>query len=170
MRFFSTKNREAWLGPYPLERLKRTSQSPDFESAPSFQPLSFKRRAPQSIVNAMGEFQAMLDAIRVGLTNKQLAGCPDDPLERARHLKAFGYFCDASMVGVCQIPKLARLAEPFRNPDVDRLAGDLKTRQTKTLASGIDMIMADLRESMEAPATSIDSHTHALIFLYEYPA
>jgi len=40
---------------------------------------------------------------------------------------------------------------------------------TKTLASGIDMIMADLKESMEAPPTTIDGHNHCLVFLYEYP-
>ncbi|MEL6207823.1 MAG: 2-oxoacid:acceptor oxidoreductase family protein, partial [Pseudomonadota bacterium] len=38
----------------------------------------------------------------------------------------------------------AMLATPVRNPDIDRLAHDLRTRQTKTLAAGIDMIMADL--------------------------
>ena len=29
--------------------------------------------------------------------------------------------------------------------------------------------MADLKESMEAPPTTIDGHTHAVVFLYEYP-
>ena len=62
------------------------------------------RRASGSIVNAMGEYQAMLDAIRDGLVNKAKAGCPDDPQERADHLKAFGYFSDASMVGTCLLP------------------------------------------------------------------
>ena len=29
--------------------------------------------------------------------------------------------------------------------------------------------MADLKESMEAPPTTIDGHSHAVVFLYEYP-
>lgn len=31
------------------------------------------------------------------------------------------------------------------------------------------MIMADLKEAMEAPPTTISGHTHALAFLYEHP-
>ncbi len=170
MRLFSTKHRPSHCGPYPLERLKRTSIMPKLAASPTFVQQSFDRTdTPQSIVNAMGEYQALLDAIRIGLTNKAIADCPLDLIERANHLKAYGYFCDASMVGVSAIPDSARLEKPFRNPDIDRLAEDLKTRQTKTLASGVDLIMADLRESMMAPPSSIDDHTHALVLLYEHP-
>ncbi|MEM8686616.1 MAG: 2Fe-2S iron-sulfur cluster-binding protein [Pseudomonadota bacterium] len=158
------------MGPYPLERLTRSEGPPELDGVPAPQPISFDRpEAPASIVNAMGEYQAMLDAIRDGLVNPQKAACPDDPQERAEHLKAFGYFSDASMVGTCHIPPCAMLSTPFRNPDLDRLAEDLRTRQTKTLASGIDLIMADLKDSVEAPATSIGPHTHAIVFLYEFP-
>ncbi len=170
LRFFSTKNRPAHLGPYPTERLARAASMPDLGRIPDGRPLNFRRSAtPASIVNAMGEYQAMLDAIRDGLVNKVRAGCPDDPLERANHLKSFGYFSDASMAGSCLLPQEALLAEPYRNPDIDRLADTLRTRQTKTLASGIDMIMADLKESMETPPSFIDGHSHAIVFLYEYP-
>jgi len=157
-RVFSTRNRPMHLGPYPLERLDREVGDADLSTVPAFTPVSFKdNETPKSIVNAMSEYQALLDAIRIGLTNKQLAECPQDLMERANHIKSFGYFCDASMVGISRIPDTARLRKPYRNNDVDRLANDLKTRQTKTLASGIDMIMADLRESMEAPPHRMDS-------------
>ncbi len=169
VRFFSDKNRPVHQGPYPLERLARGAM-PDLAAVPAMQPLGFQRPdAPASIVNAMGEYQAMMDAIRDGLVNKSRATCPDDPLERAQHLKAFGYFSDAAMVGVGPLPGSALLAAPIRNPDIDRLAHDLRTRQTKTLASGIDMIMADLKESMEAPPTTIVGHTHTVVFLYDMP-
>ncbi len=168
-RLFSDKNRPVHLGPYPLERLARR-ETPFLLDVPAMQPVSFHRPdAPHSIVNAMNEYQAMLDAIRDGLVNKAKAGCPDDPQKRADHLKAFGYFNDASMIGTCLLPDEAHLAQPLRNADIDRLAEDLRTKQTTTLASGIDMIMADLKESMEAPPSTIDGHTHALVFLYEYP-
>ncbi|NNF78468.1 MAG: NAD-binding oxidoreductase, partial [Rhizobiales bacterium] len=158
------------MGPYPLERLARLQAAPDLDVVPPPRPLSFHRpEAPASIVNAMGEYQAMLDVIRDGLVNASRAECPESPQERAEHLKAFGYFSDASMVGVCALPPETVMAEPFRNPDIDRLAEDLRTRQTKTLASGIDLIMADLKESVEAPATPIDNHSHAIVFLYEFP-
>ncbi|MGI9492742.1 MAG: NAD-binding oxidoreductase, partial [Geminicoccaceae bacterium] len=170
LRFFSDKHRPVHQGPYPLERLSRTAEKPDLNTVPTMTPVSFRPvGAPDSIVNAMGEYQAMLDAIREGLINHVKADCPDDQTERARHLKAFGYFSDASMVGIAELSDDCLLKEPFRNLDVDRLAEDLKTRQTKTLASGIDLIMADLKESMEAPPTTIDGHTHSIVFLYEYP-
>jgi reductive dehalogenase len=169
LRFFSDHKRPVHLGPYPLERLAR-AKSADLNSLPAPEPLDFRRPdAPESIVNAMADYQAMMDAIRDGLVNKVRSACPEDPTERANHLKAFGYFSDAAMVGVCRLPSDAHLATPWRNPDIDRLSHELRTRQTKTLASGIDLIMADLKEAMEAPPTTIEGHTHAIVFLYDHP-
>ena len=170
IRFFSDKDRPVHMGSYPSELLARTATMPDLSRVPPHVGLSFERAdQPNSIVNAMREHQAMLDAIRDGLINKAVAQAPVDPQDRVDHLKAFGYFADAAMVGACLLPDAALLDVPHTNPDVARLAEDLKTRQTKTLASGIDMIMADLKESMEAPASGIDGHTHALVLLYENP-
>lgn len=165
----SNKRRPVHMGRLPLETLSRAA-TVDFDKVPSFEPLSYHRpNQPDSIVNAMGDHQAMLDAIRDGLINKSVADAPVDLVERANHLKAFGYFADASIVGACALPANAILPTSVRNPDIDRLAEDLRTRQTKTFASGIDLIMADLKESMEAPPTTISNHTHALVFLYEHP-
>ncbi|GGH34241.1 reductive dehalogenase [Cribrihabitans marinus] len=168
IRLFSTRKRPVHLGPYPLERLaRRDSAAPG--SVPPMPQLSFNRpERPESIVNAMGEFQAMMDAIRDGTVNPARAEIPADPQERANHLKAFGYFCDASMVGIGPVPAAARLGAPRRNPEIDRLAHALRTRQTKTLASGIDLVMADLKESMEAEPRPIATHSHAIVFLYEH--
>ncbi|MVO18221.1 2Fe-2S iron-sulfur cluster-binding protein [Parasedimentitalea huanghaiensis] len=168
-QFFSDKNRPVHLGPFPLERLAR-GVMPELEDVPGFQPLNFRRpNLPASIVNAMGEYQAMMDAIRDGMVNKARAECPNDPQERAEHIKGFGYFSDASMVGIGPMPASARLDQPYRNPDIDRLAEDLKTRQTKTLAAGIDVIMADLKEAMSAPPTTIGDHSRSIVFLYDMP-
>ena len=117
----------------------------------------------------MREHQAMLDAIRDGLINKAVAQVPDDPIERTQHLKSFGYFADAAVVGVCALPSQAILKHPHINPDIANLNHKLQTGQTKTLAAGIDMVMADLRDSIEADPTSIEHHTHALVLLYENP-
>ncbi len=156
------------MGPYPNERLAR-GKSADFSEIPPMGALSFDRpEDPESIINAMGEYQAMMDAIRDGLVNKTESSIPKSPRERANHLKSFGFFSDASMVGAARLPESARLTTPFRNPQIDRLAEELKTKQTQTLASGIDMIMSDLKESMEAPPATSDHHTHAIVFLFEY--
>ncbi|GHA60747.1 hypothetical protein GCM10008927_27860 [Amylibacter ulvae] len=169
MKLFSDKNRPAHLGPYPLERLKRGAM-PDLGQVNSSQRLSFHRETdPVSIVNAMGEYQAMLDAIRIGIIAKVQSEIPANRNERSNHLKSFGYFSDASMVGVCALPDIARLETPMRNPGIDHLAADLKTRQVKTLASGVDVIMADLKETMMAPASSIDAHKFGIVFAYDMP-
>ena len=169
IRFFSSKDRPVHMGPYPVERLVRVNEA-DLSNVPPAEPVEFANPdAPESLINAMGEYQAMMDAIRDGLVSKTKSEIPTDPQERADHLKAFGFFSDASMIGVCRIGQGDMLSDPIRNPDIDRLAEALKTRQTKTLATGIDVIMADLKDSMEAPPSTIDGHTHALVFLYENP-
>ena len=169
IRLFSSKDRPFHLGPYPLERLRRVTGPADLSGVAPHAPLDFRRLdTPHSLVNAMGEYQAMMDVIRDGLVNPTPAAAPTDPQERADHMKAFGYFQDASMMGICALPAEALLPEPTRNPDIDRLAEDIRTKQTKTLASGIDEIMAGLRESIEAPPTGIDGHSHAIVCLVEH--
>tara|TARA_R110002049_G_scaffold307712_2_gene509133 strand:- start:109059 stop:112235 length:3177 start_codon:yes stop_codon:yes gene_type:complete len=158
------------LGQYPLERLIRNNRPsrrlPDI-ALPS---LSFNRAdRPQSIVNAMGPFQAMMDVLRDGPVNTAGAAIPDDLTERANHLKSFGYYNDASMMGVCALPAEARLATARRNPATAELAADLRSRQTKTLAAGVDVIMANLRDAASAPETPLGDHTHALVILTAYP-
>jgi reductive dehalogenase len=158
------------MGPYPTELLARVEQFPELSSIPKAQQLTYKNKAhPASIINAMREHQAMMDAIRDGLINKAIADTPKNLVDRANHLKSFGYFSDAAVVGTCLLHQEALLDTPYSNPDIERLADDLKTQQTKSLAAGIDVIMASLKEAIEAPSTNIDSHSHCLVFLYENP-
>ncbi len=156
-------------GAFPMEKLTRMA-SVDLTAVPPMQPVSFRRPDdPKSIVNAMQDYQAMLDATRSGMIKKEIAEIPDDHTERANHLKSFAYFCDASIVGTCAIRPDHWLPAPFVNPDVDRLAEKLRVMQPKTLAAGIDVIMAGLRESMSLPPSDCRDHSHALVFLYDHP-
>ncbi|MFT6118409.1 MAG: hypothetical protein ACJAXK_000340, partial [Yoonia sp.] len=73
------------LGPYPLEKLQRMDTCDLSQLAP-MTGLSFRRADdPASIVNAMQDYQAMLDATRDGMVKKETAEIPDDLLERANH-------------------------------------------------------------------------------------
>lgn len=142
----------------------------DVSDVPPDAELNFRRpEEPLSIVNAMCDFQAMADALRDGPVNATRSTIPESPQARADHLKAFAYFCDVSMVGIGALPASARRARTRINPDVARLAEDLRTRQTKTLASGIDLIMADLRDSMAAPPSAIDGQNTAIALLQDMP-
>jgi len=98
IRFFSDKNRPVHLGPYPLERMAR-AESVTLDNVTPFEPLSFVRAdEPLNLVNAMDEYQSMMDAIRDGFTNKTRSSIPSSPQARAEHLKSFCYFQDAAMV------------------------------------------------------------------------
>ena len=122
-----------------------------------------------SIVNAIKPYAAMLDAIREGPVKKERGTIPTDPQERSDHLKAFSYYHDTSAAAVCELSPACFLATPIVNTGVDDLADDLRKKQTKTLAAGIDVVMAELKETMDAPPTRIDGHRYALVLLYEYP-
>jgi hypothetical protein len=122
MKIFSDKSRAPHLGIYPSERLKRVATLAETDISP-LPALTFHRpENPESIVNAMGEFQAMMDAIRGGMVNKTMADIPADLDERSNHLKSFGYFSDASMVGIGPLTDKCGLKTPLRNPDIARLA------------------------------------------------
>ena len=165
-RAFSSKNRPVHLGRYPLERLAR-GPMPDLSRVP---PFALSGQAPdRSILPAIGEYQAMMDAIRDGFVAKVRSDVPDDPTERAEHLKAFGYFSDATLMGIGPLDHRMRLDQPLRNPGIDRLAEDLRTKQTKTLASGIDLIMADLKDAMDAPPGGIEAHDKVLVVICATP-
>ncbi|UCE31634.1 MAG: NAD-binding oxidoreductase, partial [Burkholderiales bacterium] len=170
MRLFSYRDRPVHLGPYPLERLPRADRKPDLARVPPMQPLRFEDRArPESLVNAMARYIGMFDVVRDGTVARHPAEIPDDALERSNHLKAAGYYFDASMVGICALPPAARLVEPIGNPIVAEIAAELETSQPKSFAAGMDMILADVIESARKKLGPIDDHTHAIVFLVEYP-
>lgn len=169
MKIFSSKNRPLHLGGYPLERLHRRAGLPAQMPDIPFAQLRFERpETPQSIANAMAPYQAMMDVLRAGKANPVRAEIPDDPSERANHIKAFGYYNDASMMGICTLPDAARLREPRQSTGTEALAEDLRSRQTKTLAAGVDVIMANLREAANTPVPPLPGHSHAVVILFAY--
>ncbi|WP_372424828.1 reductive dehalogenase [Salinarimonas chemoclinalis] len=170
MRFFSTRNRPVHLGPYPLERLARRDAAPDLSRLPPHAALDCDASGDAGTIDgAIGLFIGMLDAIREGAVAASKAPIPDDPGERAANLKAAGYFFDASQMGICRLPREARLAQPTRNPALDALVARIESGQTKTFSSGIDVIMADVKEAAATPPGPIDHHTHSIVVLVEDP-
>ena len=167
MRLFSTRDRPPHLGPYPLERLPRAAQAPDLLRVPPMQPLSFEHPNPESLAHAMKRYMDMFDVVRDGALHPR-GEIPDDTRERAQHLKSAGYYFDATMVGVCELPTAARLDAPIRNPGVSEIAVELERSQPKSFAAGMDMILADVLDSARKKLDPIDAHTHAIVFLVDY--
>ena len=169
VKLFSDKKRPVHMGRFPTERLARSHDIPDLSKLTPWPNLSFQRpKGSTSIVPAMAEFQAMMDAVRDGSVNSVPSEIPNDIRERANHLKAFAYFNDMSVVGIGPVTICDHLEKTRINPEIDRLSQALSTRQTKTLAAGIDLIMADLKEAMAAKSEPITNHHTALVFLVDY--
>jgi reductive dehalogenase len=169
MRLFSTRRRPVHLGPFPLERLPRMAQQPDLACVPPMRALSFDDPNPLSLSHAMARCMAMFDLVRDGPLQAAPAEVPDDPGERARHLKAAATYFDVSMVGLCALPGTALLAEPLRNPAVAALGEELERSQPKSFAAGMDMILADVLDSARKQHGPIAHHTHAIVLMVQYP-
>jgi hypothetical protein len=67
MRFFSYKDRPVHLGPFPLERLRRSHEAPALDRLPELAPLAFHSDDPHSLTHAMARFMGMFDTVRDGV-------------------------------------------------------------------------------------------------------
>lgn len=172
MKLFSHKDRPAHLGSYPLELLKRSDQIPAFKRKEPLKGLEFVNQAsPQSLSNAMKEYVKLMDLLRDGEAAPTKAPIPDDPIERANHLKAACYFLDASQVASCVLPKQALLDEPVLNPylneEVEKeysVGASKNAMSTSTVEEG-----SSVWQDSDDEYQSIDHHTHSLVLLVEYP-
>jgi reductive dehalogenase len=169
MRLFSTRSRPVHLGDFPIERLARRTEAPDLAGVEPMRVLSFDDADPLSLSHAMARYIGMFDLVRDGPLQAAPAEIPDDPDERARHLKAAATYFDVSMVGLCKLPAAARLQEPLRNPMVAALGEELERSQPKSFAAGMDMILADVLASARQQHGPIGHHTHAIVLLVQYP-
>jgi len=168
MKWFSYKNRPVHLGPFPLETLARSQALADLDSVMPMRQMTFDHQPAESLAHAMARFMAMMDTVRDGKIIHGQAEIPDDPCARAEHLKAAGYYFDASMVGVTALRPEHFLEQPFRNPMIASIREELEDNQPKSFAAGIDAIYADVLESTRVSLGPVDHHTHALVFLVEY--
>lgn len=169
MLLFSNRDRPFHLGRFPMERLRRAAPGAvDLAVVPPMRELPFDRPDAQSIVHAIRPYLDMFDVVRDGAVGPREAEIPGDAGERSRHLKAAGIYFDASMMGICVLPREALLAEPIRNPRLAAIAAELERSQPKSFAAGMDMILADVIDSARAERGPITAHTHALVVLVEW--
>ena len=93
----------------------------------------------------MLDYVNLLDRLRDGEVATRQAPIPDDPIERANHLKAAGYYLDASQVGVCDFNADYQLAEPVRNATLE---------ETVDQQYGVGASMNAMSASIAAEGTS----------------
>lgn len=99
-RLFSNRERPFDLGVLPSELLPRDAALPVADSA---QPRDANAPDGDSILAALPEYRELCEKFLEGAPFAARAPVPDDPLVRARNLKASAYFLDATLAGVCRI-------------------------------------------------------------------
>ncbi|WP_428649504.1 2Fe-2S iron-sulfur cluster-binding protein [Roseibium sp.] len=168
MKYFSTRARPVHLGPFPMEREPRTSVPPDLTQVVT--PMGPEPGAKPflSLAHAISRYQAMLDIVRDGAVMPAISEIPDDPVERAHHLKAAGTYFDASMIGICRLEAAHWLPEQIENPATEGIREELGKGQPKVFSGGIDQIYADIEASSRKKLAPARHHTHALAFLVEH--
>ena len=169
MRLFSYRHRPPHLGPFPAEALPRQAAPPALEAVASPPGLPYSSPDPESIVHAMARYAAMLDLVRDGPVQPLAAEIPNDPAERARHLKAAALYFDATMAACCALPPAAQREVPLVNPAAAALGVELAASQPRSFAAGLDMILADVAEAARTVHGPVHHHSHALVLLVEHP-
>ncbi len=171
VRLFSHRHRPVHLGSYPLERLRRQTQAPDLPSATQTGALQVEQPGNRdSLANGMREYFDVMDRMRVGDVAPGKAPIPEDPQQRADHLKAACYYLDASMVGVCRIPAAAVREAPVVNESLSQVM------EQQYGAGSADNPMAEIsvregRAAWERAQALMDeplNHQYALAILVEY--
>lgn len=99
-RLHSHRERPVHMGVLPTERLPRAVGS---QPQPALQPHDANQPAAASIAQALPEYLELFAKHLDGPVAGARAPVPDDPLERARNLKASAYFLDATLAGVCEL-------------------------------------------------------------------
>jgi reductive dehalogenase len=169
MRLFSTRERPVHQGPYPTEKLGRRQGIPELGLLAETQPLVMANPDDEhSIGHAFDDYISALDAVRDGPAKAEPAPIPADPGERAEHLKSAGYFLDASMVGVCALDSLHHLEEGFRHPNIEHFLTHSDTNKVR-LRFNPGAVIALMEASAKVSSRSIHHHSHAIVFLQEYP-
>jgi ferredoxin len=99
-RLFSNRDRPFDMGVLPTELLARDAAARIVACA---MPGDSNPAAPDSILAAIPEYRELCVRFFDGEVAAKRAPVPDDPLVRARNLKASAYFLDAALAGVCRI-------------------------------------------------------------------
>ena len=169
MNLFSHANRPFHLGQYPSEKLGRAIGALDLSRVRGDGTLSHEfADDPLQLGKSISDFICALDAVRQGDRNKYCADIPEDIEERARHLKAAGYFLDSSFVGICPLVDEAFLPQRVEHANL-RTTSYAQSEEKLRLRFNPNAVIRQMARSLELTEQSIRHHTHAIVFLVEFP-
>ena len=160
------------MGPYPMESIRRLSCSNNVQFSaltPQTQLDVAPTNDPLSIRHAMDEYLSLLDTVRDGPVNPLTAEIPDDPVERANNLKAFGYFLDAAVAGTCKLTDEMRLADPFAHPGTSAWLKKCDMAAKRPTPPAVEMALSRIGMAQLATANSISEHEYVIVYAIEFP-
>lgn len=169
MQIFSHSTRPVHLGSYPSERLGRTQSAPDLSKVLLEGTVRDKKGfGTSSLGHAMTTIMCGLDGVREGEKNKSIAEIPDHLDERSHHLKSAGYFLDSSIIGICKLTPEHLLSEPIEHPQL-RTVSYAESEEKLRLRFNPNATIRQMALSLQLSQKPIHHHTHAIVFLVEYP-
>ena len=124
--------------------------------------------APTHLGRAISDFLCALDAVREGSVAAQRAQIPEDPGERANHLKAAGYFLDAALMGVAPLRRAHFLDKSHQHARLASLSFEA-SKETLRLRFNPLNVIRQMEQAMTLAERSIDRHRHALVIINDYP-
>lgn len=160
------------MGPYPAEALARLPLGADLplDQLPPSTRLDFAANNDRfSIRESMDDYMSLLDAARDGPVNSEVAEIPNCPEERANNLRSFGYFLDATMAGSCKIAPELWLSEPFSHPRIAEWIKQCDMAANRPTPPAVEMALSRIGMAQSAACKSIDHHSHAIAFAFEFP-
>ena len=172
MKLFSYRNRPVHMGPYPTETLARMKSVSGVSFAGLGPPMRLDMPPgddPTSILHAMDDYLSLLDAVRDGPVNPELAEIPDCPDERANNLKAFGYFLDVNLAGACKVSEELWLREPHSHPRINEWFQKCEMAAKRPTPPAVELALSRIGMAQPAGQESVSHHNHAIVFAIEYP-
>ena len=99
------------FGPFPLETLPKDSAIIHHETQlPALDSVPVISDAKTALVESTRKYRSIFEELRKVTVFIKRAPVPDDLTRRAQDLKGAGYFLDASMMGICELPNNAWIA------------------------------------------------------------
>ena len=149
-----------------MERLGRAEHA--LTAAVTSNGLLQDRFAPTDLGRSLSSFLCALDAVREGGVAPNRAQIPEDPQDRANHLKAAGYFLDATLVGIAALNREHFLTGPHQHSALATLSFAASKEKLRLRFNPL-VVIRQMEQAISLAGRPIDNHRYALVIVNDYP-
>lgn len=166
MQLFSHRARAMHLGRLPMERLGRGGKNAaESVLTDGLLNVTFEHA---HLGRSISDFMCALDAVREGGRSSEEAEIPSDVVERTNHLKAAGYFLDATLVGVTALEPSHFLERRHQHPGLGNVSFEGSKEKLRLRFNPLAVIR-QMEQAISLADRPIDSHKYAIVFINDYP-